>query len=162
MDTTPKECPWPLPASNPQGDKIRRMRGLLIAVVLVAAGCLDPVEQPVTQERGAIGEPSNGFPSAAERTRPDGDQPRALRSRDGGGPQLEELSGATPGHLVTGVNQSSRFHATNLELADVTLMHTSPCTLNTDVGTSGCSGDRAAPARRPSPRVVRCARWSTR
>jgi MYXO-CTERM domain-containing protein len=39
------------------------------------------------------------------------------------------------------LEQSSRFHATNLQLADVTLMHTSPCILNTNVADSGCTGD---------------------
>ena len=56
------------------------------------------------------------------------------------------------------LNQSARFHAINLELADVTLMHTSPCTLNTDVGYQRLQRrSRAAPARRPSPRAARCA-----
>jgi len=38
------------------------------------------------------------------------------------------------------LSRSSRFHATNLTSSDATLMHTSPCTLNTNVGTSGCDG----------------------
>jgi hypothetical protein len=46
---------------------------------------------------------------------------------------------------------SSRFHATNLQLADVTLMHDSPCTLNTDVATSGCSGDPTCACMTPVP-----------
>ena len=49
------------------------------------------------------------------------------------------------------LNQSSRFHATNLELADVTLMHTSPCTLKADVATSGCNGDPSCACATPVP-----------
>jgi len=37
--------------------------------------------------------------------------------------------------------RSSRFHATNLETGKAPLMHPSPCTLKTDVGTSGCDGN---------------------
>ena len=37
--------------------------------------------------------------------------------------------------------RSSRFHATNLEIGKAPLMHPSPCTLKTDVGTSGCDGN---------------------
>src|SRR6202041_3220254 len=49
------------------------------------------------------------------------------------------------------LEQSSRFHATNLQLGDVTLMHTSPCVLNTNVATSGCTGDPACACAMPVP-----------
>ena len=39
------------------------------------------------------------------------------------------------------LGRSARFHATNLETGMAPLMHPSPCTLKTDVGTSGCDGN---------------------
>jgi len=42
------------------------MRRLVLSLVL-AAGCLSPVDPPVTERQGAVGEPTNGFPSALER-----------------------------------------------------------------------------------------------
>src|SRR5207245_990483 len=38
---------------------------------------------------------------------------------------------------------SARFHATMLDKGHAPLMHPSPCTLKTDVATSGCDGDPA-------------------
>jgi hypothetical protein len=117
------------------------MRGLVVAVVLAGAGCLGAVDQPLTQERAAVGEPSNGFPSAAERlglmaiNRARSD-PEMVK-----GPSSKSYPARPPVIWSLALNQSSRFHAVNLELSDVTLMHTSPCALRTDVATSGCSGD---------------------
>jgi hypothetical protein len=127
------------------------MRGLVVAVVLVAAGCLDPVEQPVTQERSAIGEPSNGFPSAAERLGLMAINRARSDPETVAGPSSKSYPARPPVIWSLALNQSSRFHATNLELADVTLMHTSPCTLNTDVATSGCSGDPSCACATPVP-----------
>ena len=127
------------------------MRGFVVAVMLIAASCLGPVDQPLTQERGAVGEPSNGFPSAAERL--------GLMAINRARSDPETVKGANsksyparpPVIWSLALNQSSRFHATNLELADVTLMHTSPCTLNTNVATSGCTGDPSCACATPVP-----------
>src|SRR6202012_784539 len=110
-----------------------RMRGLLASVVLVAtAGCLspgDPADTPVTEIRSAIGEPQNGFPSAAERlglmaiNRARSD-PETVK-----GPSSKSYPARPPVIWSLALNQSARFPPTNLELGDVTLMHTSPCTL---------------------------------
>ncbi len=127
------------------------MRGFVVAVMLIAASCLGPVDQPLTQERGAVGEPSSGFPSAAERlglmaiNRARSD-PETVK-----GPNSMSYPARPPVIWSLALNQSSRFHATNLELGDVTLMHTSPCTLNTDVATSGCTGDPSCACATPIP-----------
>jgi hypothetical protein len=120
-------------------------------VVLLAAGCLDPVDQTVTQERGAIGEPSNGFPSAAERLGLMAINRARSDPETVAGPSSKSYPARPPVVWSLALNQSSRFHAINLELADVTLMHTSPCTLNTDVATSGCSGDPSCACAMPVP-----------
>jgi hypothetical protein len=127
------------------------MRPLVIAVVLVAAGCLGPVDQTVTQERGAIGEPSNGFPSAAERLGLMAINRARSDPETVAGPNSKSYPARPPVIWSLALNQSSRFHAVNLELADVTLMHTSPCTLNTDVATSGCTGDPTCACAMPVP-----------
>jgi MYXO-CTERM domain-containing protein len=49
------------------------------------------------------------------------------------------------------LEQSSRFHAVNLDDAGVTLMHTSPCTLNTNVATTGCTGVGSCACATPVP-----------
>jgi hypothetical protein len=128
------------------------MRGLVVAVVLMATSCLGPVDQPLTQERSAVvGEPSNGFPSAAERlglmaiNRARSD-PETVK-----GPNSMSYPARPPVIWSLALNQSSRFHAINLELSDVTLMHTSPCTLNADVATSGCTGDPSCACAMPVP-----------
>ena len=127
------------------------MRGFVVAVVLIAASCLGPVDQQVTQERSAVGEPSNGFPSAAERlglmaiNRARSD-PETVK-----GPNSMSYPAGPPVIWSLALNQSSRFHAINLELGDVTLMHTSPCTLNTNVATSGCTGDPSCACATPIP-----------
>jgi MYXO-CTERM domain-containing protein len=127
------------------------MRRLVIGVVLIAAGCIDPVDQPVTQEQGAIGEPSNGFPSAAERLGLMAINRARSDPETVAGPSSKSYPARPPVIWSLALNQSSRFHATNLELADVTLMHTSPCTLNTDVATSDCSGDPSCACATPVP-----------
>ena len=54
------------------------------------------------------------------------------------------------------LNQSARFHSLIFVSHDVTLMHPSPCTLNTDVATSGCTGD-PEPRSAPRPYPTACA-----
>jgi hypothetical protein len=127
------------------------MRPSVVAVVLLAAGCLGPVEQAVTQEQGAIGEPSNGFPSALERLGLMAINRARSDPETVAGPSSKSYPARPPVIWSLALNQSSRFHAVNLELADVTLMHTSPCTLNTDVATSGCTGDPTCACAMPVP-----------
>ncbi|HLK90733.1 MAG TPA: hypothetical protein VKZ18_12600, partial [Polyangia bacterium] len=131
------------------------MRWSVVASVLplaaLGAGCLGPVTEPVDQVESAIGEPTNGFPSAAERlglmaiNRARSD-PETVK-----GTSSKSYPARPPVIWSLQLNQSSRFHATNLELSDVTLMHTSPCTLNTNVATSGCSGDPSCACATPVP-----------
>ena len=133
------------------------MRRLVLFLVL-AAGCLSPVDSsvaPVTERSGAVGEPTNGFPSAFERlglmaiNRARSD-PATVK-----GPQSTIYPARPPVIWSLALNQSARFHATTLEIGDVTLMHSSPCTLKTDVGTSGCSGDPSLCLRHGNPLVLR-------
>ena len=133
------------------------MRRLLASLLLVA-GCLAPGSDPVSERRAAVGEPANGFPSALERlglmaiNRARSD-PQTVK-----GAQSTSYPARPPVIWSLVLNQSARFHSTNLELSDVTLMHTSACTLNTDVGTSGCSGDPACACASPTPSTcAKCA-----
>jgi MYXO-CTERM domain-containing protein len=128
-----------------------RMRRLTAFLLIVLGGCIGQVDDPVTQRRGAVGEPMNGFPSALERlglmavNRARSD-PQTVK-----GPQSASYPARPPVIWSAALNQSARFHATSLELSDVTLMHTSPCTLNTNVATSGCSGDPSCACATPVP-----------
>jgi hypothetical protein len=116
------------------------MRRLVILLFLVG-GCIGPVDAPVTQRQGAIGEPVNGFPSALERLGLMAINRARSDPETVAGPNSTSYPPRPPVIWSQVLNESSRFHANNLELADVTLMHTSPCTLNTNVATSGCAGD---------------------
>jgi hypothetical protein len=127
------------------------MRGLVVALVLVSAGCTGAVDQPLTQERGAVGEPSSGFPSALERLGLMAINRARSDPETVAGPDSKSYPARPPVIWSLALNQSSRFHATNLELTDVTLMHTSPCTLNADVATSGCTGDPSCACATPVP-----------
>ncbi|HVY37718.1 MAG TPA: hypothetical protein VHM31_07275, partial [Polyangia bacterium] len=126
------------------------MRRLAVLVLLAAsgAGCLD-ADQPLSERTGAIGEPTNGFPSAIERL--------GLMAINRARSDPEAVKGASsasyparpPVIWSLPLNQSSRFHAMNLRLSDVTLMHDSPCPLKTDVATSGCNGDPSCACATP-------------
>ncbi|MFL5308628.1 MAG: hypothetical protein ACJ8F1_25670 [Polyangia bacterium] len=126
------------------------MRRLAVLVVLAAsgAGCMD-ADQPLSERGGAVGEPTNGFPSAIERlglmaiNRARSD-PQTVK-----GPSSATYPARPPVIWSLPLNQSSRFHAMNLRLSDVTLMHDSPCPLKTDVGTSGCNGDPSCACATP-------------
>ena len=123
----------------------------LLACLLLVTGCMESGSEPISERRAAVGEPSNGFPSAAERlglmainrARSDPETVKGTNSKS--------YPARPPVIWSLALNQSSRFHATNLELADVTLMHTSPCTLNANVATSGCSGDPSCACATPVP-----------
>jgi hypothetical protein len=53
------------------------------------------------------------------------------------------------------LNRAARFHATNLQASGVTLMLTSPCTLKTDVATTGCDGSVACACATAVPLTCR-------
>ena len=82
---------------------------------------------------------SDGFPSPAERlglmaiNRARSDPQTVKGSMSASYPARPPVIYSDP------LTHSARFHAVNLEMADVTLMHSSPCPLNTDVATSGAS-----------------------
>jgi hypothetical protein len=123
----------------------------LLACLLLVTGCMESGSEPISERRAAVGEPSNGFPSAAERlglmainrARSDPETVKGTNSKS--------YPARPPVIWSLALNQSSRFHATNLELADVTLMHSSPCTLNANVATSGCTGDPSCACATPVP-----------
>jgi hypothetical protein len=117
------------------------MRALGLLVVF-AGGCFaDPSSVgDVTQ---AVGEQNAGFPNpweralfmAANRARSD---PSVVK-----GPQSMILPAQPPLVFEQGLARSARFHAVTLETGHAPLMHESPCTLRTDVATSGCDGQPA-------------------
>jgi hypothetical protein len=126
------------------------MRKLAVFLFLFG-GCVGATDPSVSEVSGAVGEPMNGFPSPAERlglmaiNRARSD-PATVK-----GAQSAMYPARPPVMWTLALNQSARFHAVNLELSDVTLMHTSACTLNTDVATSGCTGDPACACATPTP-----------
>jgi hypothetical protein len=122
---------------------------LFAAIGISALDCSTGTPQQTTPPektavaRAAIGEAQNGFPSpweraefmAANRARSD---PATVK-----GPQSMVYPAQKPLVLGYDLERSARFHATTLEYGGAPLMHPSPCTLNTDVGTSGCDGKPA-------------------
>jgi hypothetical protein len=119
------------------------MRSLFLVVLVAGSiGCVGPSDPTeLGQSTSAIGEPMSGFPSAAERlglmaiNRARSD-PATVKGA------ASTIYPARPPVIWTyQLARSARFHANSLQLSDVTLMHTSPCTLNTDVATANCSGD---------------------
>jgi hypothetical protein len=113
------------------------MRALLLAGLV--AGCAAAPEIDSVGE--AVGEVDSGFPSpweralfmAANRARSD---PATVK-----GPSSTVYPAQAPLVFHKDLGRSARFHATNLETGMAPLMHPSPCTLKTDVGTSGCDGN---------------------
>ncbi|HEY4187249.1 MAG TPA: hypothetical protein VGP07_19390 [Polyangia bacterium] len=117
-----------------------------------ASACVDGGAPPLSQRTSAVGEPtSDGFPSPAERlglmaiNRARSDPQTVKGAMSASYPARPPVIYSDP------LSHSARFHAVNLEMADVTLMHSSPCPLNTDVATSGCSGDPACACAMPVP-----------
>ncbi len=131
----------------------------LLACLLLVVGCLAPGSEPVSERRAAVGEPANGFPSALERlglmaiNRARSD-PETVK-----GAQSTSYPARPPVIWSAVLNQSARFHSISLETSDVTLMHPSPCTLNTNVATSGCTGDPSCACASPVP--TSCAACAT-
>jgi hypothetical protein len=112
------------------------MRSALLC--LLVAGCGGAPEISAVAE--AVGEVDSGYPSpweralfmAANRARSD---PSTVK-----GTSSTIYPAQAPLVFHKDLGRSSRFHATNLETGMAPLMHPSPCTLKTDVGTSGCDG----------------------
>jgi hypothetical protein len=113
------------------------MRALLL--VGLVAGCTATPDVGAIAE--AVGEVDSGYPSPFERAM----FMAANRARSD--PSTVKGSGSTvypaqaPLVFHKDLGRSSRFHAVNLETGKAPLMHPSPCTLKTDVGTSGCDGN---------------------
>jgi len=113
------------------------MRALLL--VGLVAGCTAVPEVAAVSE--AVGEVDSGYPTpweralfmAANRARSD---PSTVK---GSGSTIYPAQAPLVFHKDLG--RSARFHAVNLETGKAPLMHPSPCTLKTDVGTSGCDGN---------------------
>jgi hypothetical protein len=119
------------------------MRMGMVCAALVAAGCGGEIVGPAVYETQSFGDVENGFPNryeramfmAANRTRSD---PATVK-----GAQSTVYPAAAPLVLTYDLERSSRFHATMLAKGMAPLMHPSPCTLKSDVGTSGCDGTPA-------------------
>jgi len=125
------------------------------AVVAALAACAPPTgdagDPAIGRRSSAIGEPMNGFPSAAERLGIMAINRARSDPETVAGPQSTSYPARAPVLWSYDLSRSSRFHATNLRLGDVTLMHDSPCPLNTDVATTGCDGDPACACATPVP-----------
>ncbi len=125
----------------------------MVCIALLVAGCGAPEGETVGEIAQAIGEPNGTFPSPAERlglmaiNRARSD-PATVK-----GAQSAMYPARPPVQWSYAFNRSARFHATNLELGKVTLMHTSPCTLNTNVATANCSGDPACACKTAVPQM---------
>ncbi|HXU71201.1 MAG TPA: hypothetical protein VN947_17830 [Polyangia bacterium] len=110
-----------------------------LAIVALLSGCVAAPD--VGQISEAVGEVDSGYPSpweralfmAANRARSD---PSTVK-----GSMSTVYPATAPLVFHKDLGRSSRFHATNLETGKAPLMHPSPCTLKTDVGTSGCDGN---------------------
>ena len=118
---------------------------IVVASTLIPllAGCMPADDQSVAAGQSALGEPMNGFPSAVERlgimaiNRARSD-PATVK-----GPMSAAYAARPPVMWSYDLSRSARFHATNLSLSRVTLMHDSPCVLPTNVATTTCNGDPA-------------------
>ena len=128
-----------------------------VAGVLVV-GCAPLEEAPVGVKRAAIGEPQSGFPTALERlgimaiNRARSD-PSTVK-----GAQSATYAARPPVLWSYDLSRSSRFHANNLNSTDVSLMHTSPCTLKTTVSTANCDGTQSCACNGAvGPACVSCA-----
>ncbi|HXJ23016.1 MAG TPA: hypothetical protein VMT03_22545 [Polyangia bacterium] len=112
---------------------------------------MDAGDVSLSERGGAVGEPSNGFPSALERLGLMAINRARSDPQTVTGPKSTPYPARPPVIWSLQLNQSSRFHATNLKLSDVTLIHTSACPLNADVATSGCDGDPSCACASPTP-----------
>jgi len=132
----------------------------LAAVTLLSSlvSCVAP-QEPEVARRSALGEPMNGFPTAAERlgimaiNRARSD-PQTVK-----GASSASYPARPPVLYSYTLSRSARFHATSLSLTNVTLMHPSPCVLNTNVATANCTGDPACACATAVPAM--CAACAT-
>src|SRR6185369_11946881 len=109
---------------RPSGRAVRVSHVRIIAAATLLAamtGCVAPDEPAPVVRRSALGEPNNGFPSAAERlgimaiNRARSD-PATVR-----GAQSAAYPARPPVLWSYELSRSARFHATSLQLANVTL-----------------------------------------
>ncbi len=112
--------------------------------MVMLASCGGQVSGPPTSvEAEAVGDPQDGFPNPAERalfmaanrTRSD---PATVK-----GPSSKIYPATAPLMMSYDLERSARFHSVMLGKGHAPLMHDSPCTLSTNVGTSGCDGTPA-------------------
>ena len=119
-----------------------------VLLLLPACSATEPSVAEITQ---AVGEPQNSFPTADERlglmaiNRGRSD-PSTVK-----GPNSAFYPARPPVAWTYELSRSSRFHAINLQLTTTTLMHTSPCTLNTNVATANCNGAPACACAKAVP-----------
>jgi hypothetical protein len=129
--------------------------GTCILVVGVVACGGGREEESTAVVREAVGEPMGTFPSADERlalmavNRARSD-PSVVK-----GPQSTVYPARPPILWHYDLNRSARFHAKNLQSANTTIMHTSPCKLNTNIGTSGCDGTTSCACATAVPNLCR-------
>jgi hypothetical protein len=130
---------------------MRPLAGIVVLLAVPVVGCMDAGDLSLSERGGAVGEPSGTFPTAAERL--------GLMAINRARSDPQTVKGASsasyparpPVIWSLQLNQSSRFHAMNLKLSDVTLMHTSACPLNTNVASAGCDGDPSCACASPTP-----------
>ncbi len=119
----------------------RRILPLLSALSVLAGCAPEPGGDPTGELEQAIGEPKSGFPSPEERlgimaiNRARSD-PATVR-----GPQSQMYPARPPVMWSYDFSRSSRFHAINLAMTRVSLMHDSPCPLNPNVAVANCDGN---------------------
>ena len=130
-------------------------RTALLFLTLIGCTSTEATVGLVTQ---AEGEPQNGFPTPEERlglmaiNRARSD-PNTVK-----GPQSTVFPPRPPVVWSYDLSRSSRFHAINLQLAKVSLMHDSPCPLNPNVSQTGCDGAPACACQSPVGQAcVNCA-----
>jgi hypothetical protein len=114
--------------------------GGVIALAGMVGACGAPTAPPIAVRQQGLGEPTSGFPTpderlgimALNRARSD---PSTIK-----GPQSTNYPARPPVQWSYALSRSSRFHATNMLKGNVTLMHSSPCTLNSNIATANCDG----------------------
>ena len=123
----------------------------LCALAILLSACIGVPGDSVGDVVQALGEPMGTFPSPEERlgimalNRARSD-PSTIK-----GPQSKIYPPRPPVQWSYPLSQSARFMARNIQLSNVTLMHTSPCKLNTNIASSGCDGTPACACATPVP-----------
>jgi MYXO-CTERM domain-containing protein len=120
-------------------DGVSRLKwsGLLL---LAMSACAPPAGE-IAAVSQSLGEPTNGFPSLDERLGIMAINRARSSPTTVKGPASTDYAARAPVQLSYPLSRSSRFHAINMSKSGASLMHYSPCTLATNVATSGCDGD---------------------